>query len=375
LIGSVRCQPRGIFLAVVCGPFSPAETMVAGSSGSARDMVACPILKHVPPVRKTGDDALDDAAKRNRKRLCDIITLAWEDPAGRADALNFMEEQREAKRRKAGVVVGLCFTSISVMHCLDETWRITFWCARLQVTAASLGEATTKDPQLFKNLDTMFFAISMQCVIPDVCISQTVLERTLIARGGQIGDRFQFVVKGHGTGCFISKTGVVDWSQGLYVLNWESGRAVTITHRPSGTTKPLDTEVPIVDGWELVHTYSDMGCKLEKGKTSYPAESFFSKVAREGPHELRFKPWTGKSKPFQDEAVKQSDELKKVASTSDSAMQAANAAAYATPIKEQQKARAQGGLAKLAEKKKERKDGRKVVLKAPAPAAAPAAPA
>lgn len=75
----------------------------------------------------------------------------------------------------------------------------------------------------------------------------------------------------------VAKDGTIDWRAGVYKVNFEGAKAVTIEHRPTGDIVDIDDAYHTNNTWSLRNNFDDLGAQLWRTKAQqFNCKDFFT---------------------------------------------------------------------------------------------------
>lgn len=138
-----------------------------------------------------------------------------------------------------------------------------FLCGKSQITDELMESALRFDPDSWRQLMQFSLKSTISLRFPKSCKEKAVLARSLARRMADVGDRLTKISK---TSFLVKGSGGIDWLNiGAYSVKFaESGRAETLTHRPTSTTVPVPEWIFVDKTFALESNWCDVSADLMK---------------------------------------------------------------------------------------------------------------
>lgn len=251
---------------------------------SQRDMAPgtssteCPLLKKLPPVRRTGDDMKDETTKLQRQAFEECDEVLWNSPELAFACSKWLQGHLKNDAEKGDYEEDLFAQAPATIGHVEEKWLCAYLRDAFAIPEVVLGSMKAYDGeaprQLF--LSRLHVASGLKC--PKECQDKLVLRAAVDARV-KMAEGLPAISVGEGdTATINSRTGAIDWARlGRFgVVFNERGRGTNTVHLPSGHQALLDDDLALSREWSLVHNWSDTKAILMKSAArKYKCADFF----------------------------------------------------------------------------------------------------
>ena len=234
-------------------------------NGSQQSLVS-PLISKLPKVALTGDHLNDTKLRNNRKSMEKLLNILHTKPHLTMDTCSYAEDLSTAEDHKAlGGGVGATNEATGTFAGAgDEFWQE--WLAdHTSLNKKALSQVFAHDAQgILQIIEYVLKALRTAKVGDKAAHNRVVLDKAAVIRMDDVEgyrlDRLKDI---------LQDDGKLDWSKGVYEIEFELSKGAAVIHTPSGHRASLE-DFRIDDTMFLEHNQSDLSATISDGnRTKY----------------------------------------------------------------------------------------------------------
>ena len=279
----------------------------------------CPLVKHLPALKKTGDTVLDQDREQQRDAFLRVIVKLWDNPSHSLPCDDWLRGRLDRDLAADGIQSEFCFKQApATIADIEYEWICVYLKRKLGLTDGVLGKIKAFDPESIRFLFCLYLSCTPSLKCPEDAIDRRVLTGFCDLRHQMGPTRLA-----EWSNDKVLPTGQILWGAiGSFGLAFAEKKLQRILHRASGTWVTVDADLGVdEESWLLEQNWCDTKAKLVKSKARrFSVLGFFTGDAglpKEGAT------WTG--------SVQQAQALWQAASEMVNALDAAAASAGSAP--------------------------------------------
>jgi hypothetical protein len=323
--------------------------MAADPTATVAKRVTCPLIKFIgAPKKNTSHTLRGRKAQIEYDDYVEVVESLYIDPALRAETASFVRKLKKSISVEKELAVGgddIFDHVLERVSQMDELWSASYHAKKLGVDMSIISKAVVLDASTIKQLNQFFLNTNLSAIVPPLCLSRPIMERSFDARCVEAGSRHDKV---KANGGFFAADGGIDWSKGVYKPEYNAeGFLATIEHTPTGYMVHVEQSV-IDNTWDVDHNWSDQSAEFVKGDVRHGVYKLF-KEKKKGPKLVAT--WSGKADDWAKSAAMIAGAMKASTSSTQGGIADDEAKAFTTPLKEKRKAATEKGLLAIASRK------------------------